>query len=62
MVSGYRATIRDVPVTMTVTGDPVSGRLLAYEAGNRVQTYTFAYIMGSPLCQAVVRRSPLSNH
>jgi len=45
MVSGYRDTIRDVPVTMTVTGDTVSGRFLAYETGNRVQTYTFAYII-----------------
>ena len=45
MVSGYRDTIRDVPVAMTVTGDTVSGRFLAYETGNRVQTYTFAYII-----------------
>ena len=43
MVSGYRDTIRDVPLTMTATGDTVSGRFLAYETGNRVQTYTFTY-------------------
>jgi hypothetical protein len=40
MVSGYRDTIRDVPVTMAVAGDTVSGRFLAYETGNRAQTYT----------------------
>lgn len=45
MVSGYRDTIRDVPLTMTVTGDTVSGRFLAYETGNRVQTYAFTYVV-----------------
>jgi hypothetical protein len=45
MVSGYRDTIRDVPLTMAVTGDTVSGRFLAYETGNRVQTYTFTYVI-----------------
>lgn len=45
MVSGYRDTNRDVPLTMTVTGDTVSGRFLAYETGNRVQTYAFTYVV-----------------
>ena len=45
MVSGYRDTIRDVPLAMTVAGDTVSGRFLAYETGNRVQTYAFIYVV-----------------
>ena len=44
-MSGYRDTNRDVPLTMTVTGDTVSGRFLAYETGNRVQTYAFTYVV-----------------
>jgi hypothetical protein len=35
------------PLTMTVTGDTVSGRFLTYETGNRVQTYTFTYVVRS---------------
>ena len=45
MVSGYSATIRDVPATIAVAGDTVSGRFLAYETSNRVQTYTFTYVI-----------------
>jgi Restriction endonuclease len=45
MVSGYRDTIRDVPVTMAVAGDTVSGRFFAYETGNRVQRYAFTYVI-----------------
>ena len=45
MVSGYRDTLRDVPETMTAAGDTVSGRFLAYETGNRVQTYAFTYVV-----------------
>jgi hypothetical protein len=44
MIAGYRDTIRDVPLTMTAAGDTVSGRFLAYETGNRVQTYAFSYL------------------
>ena len=35
------------PLTVTVTGDTISGRFLAYETGNRVQTYTFTYVVRS---------------
>ena len=45
MISGYRERIRDVPLTMTSTGGTVSGRFLAYETGNRVQTYASTYVI-----------------
>jgi hypothetical protein len=45
MISGYRDTIRDVPISMAAAGNIVSGRFLAYETGNRVQTYTFTYVV-----------------
>jgi hypothetical protein len=45
MVAGYRDTIRDAPMTMTVKGSTVFGRFLAYETGDRVQTYTFSYVI-----------------
>jgi HJR/Mrr/RecB family endonuclease len=45
MISGYRDTVRDVPVSMAAAGNTVSGRFLAYETRNRVQTYTFTYVI-----------------
>jgi hypothetical protein len=43
MVAGYRDMMHDDVLAMTATGDTVSGTFAAYEGGNRVQTYAFAY-------------------
>jgi hypothetical protein len=43
MISGYQGTIRDVLTEIHVSGHTVTGRFLAYQAGNVVQPYRFKY-------------------
>jgi hypothetical protein len=43
MVSGYQGTIRDVLTEVHATGDTVTGRFLAYQAGGVIRPYQFTY-------------------
>jgi hypothetical protein len=47
MVSGYQGTIRDALTEIHVSGNTVTGRFLAYQAGNVVQPYRFEYTVRS---------------
>jgi len=43
MVSGYRGTLRDVLTDAHASGNIVTGRFLAYQAGNVTRPYQFTY-------------------
>lgn len=43
MISGYRLTARDFVTAFRVSGDCVTGRILAYETTGAVQAYAFSY-------------------
>lgn len=43
MISGYQGTIRDVLTEIHVSGNTVTGRFLAYQAGDVIQPYRFKY-------------------
>lgn len=45
MVSGYKGTIRDVPVVLKTAGQTVSGQFLAYESDGEIRTYAAMYVV-----------------
>jgi hypothetical protein len=45
MVSGYKGTIRDVPVVLKTAGQTVSGQFLAYESDGEIRTYAATYVV-----------------
>jgi hypothetical protein len=45
MIYGYRFTAKDIVTSLSVSGNRVSGRILAYETKGLVQTYSFTYIV-----------------
>lgn len=45
MISGYHLTARDVVTRLSVRGDSVTGRILAYETTGAIQTYSFTYVV-----------------
>ena len=45
MISGYRLTARDVVTNLSVRGDSVAGRILAYETTGAIQAYSFTYVV-----------------
>lgn len=45
MVAGYRSTVRDVITSVTVFGDTVTARFLAYQTTGAVQTYLVRYVV-----------------
>jgi restriction system protein len=45
MISGYAGTVRDLLVTLNVTGDTASGEFIAYETEGREQFYQYSYVV-----------------